>query len=121
MGSSNGLLLVPTVPFATTSLVLLPIVLGILVLSLPFFLPVMVVLLTAAADGLSLFFSSRKGHKLALIIFGLLHLTFLSTVAGQYAANPVADFDLTRLQHAFPHHSNVYGKALQACGFFSLL
>jgi uncharacterized protein (DUF2237 family) len=38
-----------------------------------------------------------------------------SVAGATFGANPVVDFDLTRLQQAFPPHSNVHGKPLQTC------
>mmetsp|Transcript_26759 Transcript_26759/g.40185 ORF Transcript_26759/g.40185 Transcript_26759/m.40185 type:complete len:473 (-) Transcript_26759:12-1430(-) len=81
------ILLVPTVPLAAASVALVPIALGILVLGLPFFLPILVVLLTVLVStflvGSGVYFSSSTGRESASIVLGPLYSTFLSTTAGQ--------------------------------------
>lgn len=84
---SPKILLVPTVPLAAASVALLPIVFGILVMGLPFFVPILVILLTAGAStllvGSGVYFSTSKGREAASIVLGPLYSTFSSTNAGQ--------------------------------------
>lgn len=81
------MLLLPAVPLATAAVALLPIALGVLVLGLPFFLPVLVILLIAGVGtflvGSGLYFSTSKGRESASIVLGPLYSTFVSTNAGQ--------------------------------------
>ena len=84
---SAKILLVPTVPLAAAAVALLPIILGVLVLGLPFFVPVLVILLTVGAStfllGSGVYFSTSKGREAAAIVLGPLYSTFSSTNAGQ--------------------------------------
>lgn len=81
------ILLVPTVPLAAASVALLPIVLGVLVMGLPFFLPILVILLTGGVCtfliGSGVYFSSSSGRESASTVLGPIYSTFLSTNAGQ--------------------------------------
>ena len=81
------MLLVPTVPLAAASVALLPIALGVLVLGLPFFLPILVILLTAGVSafliGSGVYFSTSKGRESASTVLGPIYSTFVSTNAGQ--------------------------------------
>lgn len=81
------ILLVPTVPLAAASVALLPIALGILVLGLPFFVPILVVLLTVGIStilvGSGVYFSTAKGRESASIVLGPIYSTFVSTQSGQ--------------------------------------
>ncbi len=81
------ILLLPTVPLAAASVALLPIVLGVLVLGLPFFVPVLVILLSVGIStlllGSGLYFSTTKGRESASIVLGPIYSTFVSTKSGQ--------------------------------------
>lgn len=84
---SAKILLVPTVPLAAASVALLPIIFGVLVMGLPFFVPILVILLTVGAStflvGSGVYFSTSKGRESASIVLGPLYSTFSSTNAGQ--------------------------------------
>lgn len=81
------LLLIPTVPLAGLGVALLPVGAGILVIGLPFFLPVMVVVAAfAAAIGAifgSLYASTRDGRAKIAPLVTPVYSTFASTRAGQ--------------------------------------
>lgn len=84
---SPKILLIPTVPLAAASVALLPIILGVLVVGLPFFMPILVILLTVGTStfllGAGVYFSTTKGRESASIVLGPLYSTFSSTNAGQ--------------------------------------
>jgi len=84
---SAKILLVPTVPLAAASVALLPIVLGVLVLGLPFFLPFLVILFGIGTStllvGSGVYFSTTKGREAASVVLGPIYSTFSSTNAGQ--------------------------------------
>jgi hypothetical protein len=84
---SAKFLLVPTVPLAAAAVALLPIIFGVLVMGLPFFLPVLVIVLAIVAGifliGSGVYFSTSKGRESASIVLGPLYSTFVSTNAGQ--------------------------------------
>lgn len=81
------LLLVPTVPLATVAVACAPILVGILVIGLPFFLPLIVILatfaLTFAGIGSGLYFSTRDGRIKLGDIGGPAYQTLLLTDVGQ--------------------------------------
>lgn len=80
-------LLVPTVPIGAAAVALLPVGAGILVLGLPFFLPLLVILLamlsTALVLGSGVYLSSPKGRESASILLTPIYSTLRSTSAGQ--------------------------------------
>ena len=80
-------LLIPTVPLAAASVAFLPIIAGLLVIGLPFFLPILIVLLSLAALGLGLggmmYISTKSGRDAAFHILGPVYSTFISTSVGQ--------------------------------------
>lgn len=80
-------LLIPTVPLAASAVALLPIGLGILVLGLPFFLPLLVVILgiaaTILAGSVGVYLSSSSGRDHAGIILQPIYNAFCSTQSGQ--------------------------------------
>lgn len=84
---SAKILLVPTVPLAAASVALLPLVLGVLTVGLPFFLPFLVVLLAVGVGtfliGSGVYFSTIEGRESASTILGPIYSTFISTAAGQ--------------------------------------
>eukprot|EP00566_Odontella_aurita_P010159 CAMPEP_0113533422 /NCGR_PEP_ID=MMETSP0015_2-20120614/4598_1 /TAXON_ID=2838 /ORGANISM="Odontella" /LENGTH=432 /DNA_ID=CAMNT_0000432477 /DNA_START=215 /DNA_END=1513 /DNA_ORIENTATION=- /assembly_acc=CAM_ASM_000160 len=81
------ILLIPTVPLAGLGVALLPVGAGILIIGLPFFLPLLVVLITFAASvgaifG-SLYVSTRDGRAKIAPFVTPVYSTFASTPAGQ--------------------------------------
>jgi hypothetical protein len=80
-------LLIPTVPIAAASVAFIPILAGVLVIGLPFFLPILILLLSLAVLGLALgstlYFTTKSGRETALSILGPLYSTFISTHVGQ--------------------------------------
>jgi hypothetical protein len=84
---SSKLILLPTIPLATAAVAVLPILIGLLTVGLPFFLPVLVVLLGIGAS-LALgsgvvYLSSTAGREYASNFLLPLWSTFLTTNAGQ--------------------------------------
>ena len=81
------LLLVPTVPLATVAVALLPIVGGLLIIGIPFFLPVILIVLSVAlslgAIGSGVYFSTRDGRTRIQHIAEPTYQTFLMTKTGQ--------------------------------------
>lgn len=81
------LLLVPTVPLATVAIAALPIVGGMLIIGLPFFLPLILIALTLAvgvgAAGGTVYFSTRGGRTSIQHITEPTYQTFLMTKTGQ--------------------------------------
>jgi len=84
---SAKMLLLPTVPLAATGVVLLPILLGVLTIGLPFFLPILIALLAVVTTGLvagtGVYLSSSAGRESASTILGPILTTFCSTTSGQ--------------------------------------
>lgn len=84
---SAKILLVPAVPIATGAVVLSPILLGVLVVGLPFFLPILVVLLSVVAGvsavGTTLYFSGPLGREQVRSFIEPIYLAFLATQSGQ--------------------------------------
>lgn len=80
-------LLVPTVPLAASAVALLPVGLGILVLGLPFFLPLLVVILGVATTilscGVGVYLSSSSGREHAGTVLQPIYNAFSSTQSGQ--------------------------------------
>jgi hypothetical protein len=80
-------LLIPAVPVTVSVVVALPIVLGIGVIGLPFFLPILVVFLAGAASlaaaGSTLYFSTADGREKMSTIMQPVYTTFQSTETGQ--------------------------------------
>lgn len=84
---SSKLILLPTIPLATAAVALLPVLLGLLVVGLPFFLPVLVALLgigasIAVGSGV-VYLSSAAGREYASNFLVPIWSTFLMTSAGQ--------------------------------------
>jgi len=81
------LLLIPTVPAATLAVAALPIVGGLLVVGLPFLLPVLILAVLAAAvlgaAGSALYFSTRDGRTRLQGVAEPTYQTFLMTTTGQ--------------------------------------
>ena len=81
------LLLVPTVPLATVAIGGLPILGGILIIGIPFFLPIILIVLTVAlslgAIGSGVFFSTRGGRTRIQHVAEPSYQTFLMTKTGQ--------------------------------------
>ncbi|KAL7435022.1 hypothetical protein ACHAXH_005917 [Discostella pseudostelligera] len=81
------LLLVPAVPLATVAVALLPIVGGLLIIGIPFFLPVILIILTVGlglgAIGSGVYFSTRDGRTRIQHIAEPTYQTFLMTKTGQ--------------------------------------
>jgi len=81
------LLLVPTVPLATVAVAALPIVGGMLIIGLPFFLPLLLITLILAvgvgAIGSTVYFSTRHGRTSIQHITEPSYQTFLMTKTGQ--------------------------------------
>lgn len=81
------LLLVPAVPLATVAVALLPIVGGLLIIGIPFFLPVLLIILTVGlglgAIGSGVYFSTRDGRTRIQHIAEPTYQTFLMTKTGQ--------------------------------------
>jgi len=79
--------LVPTVPLAAVVVAILPVLLGIMTVGLPFFLPILVIILTVAVTGLvmgtGLYLSSSSGRDTASIVLGPIMSTFCATSSGQ--------------------------------------
>eukprot|EP00979_Chaetoceros_neogracilis_P015865 scaffold6631_cov287-Chaetoceros_neogracile.AAC.6 len=84
---SGKLLLIPTVPIVAASAVLLPVLLGILAVGLPFFLPIIVGLLVVAGSlgivGTGVYLTSSKGRETASQILGPVVQVLTATKAGQ--------------------------------------
>lgn len=80
-------LLLPTVPIGATAVAVLPVGVGLLVLGLPFFLPLLVILLaigaTVLALGSGIYLSSSKGRESASIVLAPIYSILRSTSAGQ--------------------------------------
>lgn len=80
-------LLVPTVPLAASAVAFLPIGVGILVIGLPFFLPLLVVLLGIAATilvaGTGVYLSSSSGRDMASNVLQPIYSAFCATQPGQ--------------------------------------
>lgn len=85
--SVQKIFLVPTVPLAAASVVLLPILLGLLTIGLPFFLPIIVGILGVAASlgivGAGVYLSSSTGRNIASKILGPVVTAMTATTAGQ--------------------------------------
>jgi len=85
--SVQKIFLVPTVPLAAASVVLLPILLGLLTIGLPFFLPIIVGALSIAASfgavGTGVYLSSSTGRQIASKIIGPVATALTATTAGQ--------------------------------------
>ncbi|KAL7499034.1 hypothetical protein ACHAWT_009630 [Skeletonema menzelii] len=81
------LLLVPTVPLATVAVAALPILGGVLIIGIPFFLPIFLIVLTLGlslgAIGSSVYFSTREGRTRIQHIAEPSYQTFLMTKTGQ--------------------------------------
>lgn len=81
------LLLVPTVPIATVAVAALPILGGVLIIGIPFFLPIVLIILAAAATigaaGSALYFSTREGRTKIQHVAEPTYQTFLMTKTGQ--------------------------------------
>eukprot|EP00584_Thalassiosira_punctigera_P002840 CAMPEP_0172532246 /NCGR_PEP_ID=MMETSP1067-20121228/5370_1 /TAXON_ID=265564 ORGANISM="Thalassiosira punctigera, Strain Tpunct2005C2" /NCGR_SAMPLE_ID=MMETSP1067 /ASSEMBLY_ACC=CAM_ASM_000444 /LENGTH=467 /DNA_ID=CAMNT_0013316743 /DNA_START=186 /DNA_END=1589 /DNA_ORIENTATION=+ len=81
------LLLVPVVPLATLGVAALPIVGGILIIGIPFFLPIILIVLTVAlglgAIGTTVYFSTRDGRTSIQHVAEPTYQTFLMTNTGQ--------------------------------------
>ena len=81
------LLLVPTVPLATVAVAALPILGGVLIIGIPFFLPIILIGLTVAisfgAIGSAAYFSTRDGRTRVQHIAEPSYQTFLMTKTGQ--------------------------------------
>lgn len=81
------LLLVPTVPLATVAVAALPIIGGVLIIGIPFFLPIILIVLTLAlglgAVGSAAYFSTRDGRTRVQHIAEPTYQTFLMTKTGQ--------------------------------------
>jgi len=84
---SAKLLLVPAVPLATLAVAALPIVGGLLIVGLPFFLPIILIVLAAAlglgAIGSTVYFSTRDGRTNIQHVAEPTYQTFLMTKTGQ--------------------------------------
>jgi len=84
---SGKILLIPAVPIAAATVAILPVVLGVLTVGLPFFLPALVLALAVLGVtlfvGSGLYFSSSKGRGSAGKILGPCVATFLATETGQ--------------------------------------
>lgn len=80
-------LLIPVVPIATAIVALSPVLLGVLVVGLPFFLPFLVLILTVAASGLGIFstlyFSTAEGRGKIAECVAPIYTTMLMTPSGQ--------------------------------------
>lgn len=80
-------LLLPSVPFAAGAVVFLPVIAGVLILGLPFLLPLLVLLfsvaLTAGLIGSTIYISSSNGRESASHILQPVYSSFESTNAGQ--------------------------------------
>lgn len=81
------LLLIPAVPLATVAVAALPIIGGVLIIGIPFFLPIILIVLTLAlglgAIGSSVYFSTRDGRTRIQHIAEPTYQTFLMTKTGQ--------------------------------------
>jgi hypothetical protein len=81
------LLLVPTVPLATVAVAALPILGGIMIIGIPFFLPIFLIVLTVAlslgAIGSFVYFSTREGRTRIQHVAEPSYQTFLMTKTGQ--------------------------------------
>mmetsp|Transcript_31077 Transcript_31077/g.64622 ORF Transcript_31077/g.64622 Transcript_31077/m.64622 type:complete len:513 (+) Transcript_31077:132-1670(+) len=81
------LLLVPTVPLATVAVVCAPIVVGVLIVGIPFLLPLLLLLLsitlTIGTLSSALYFSTRQGRTKLHHLLEPMYLTFLTTHSGQ--------------------------------------
>ena len=84
---ATKLLLVPAVPLATIGVIALSILGGVLVVGLPFFLPVILMVLTIAlglgAIGSGVYFSTRDGRTMIQHVAEPTYQTFLMTKTGQ--------------------------------------
>jgi len=81
------LLLVPTVPLATVAVAALPIVGGLLIIGIPFFLPILLIILSIGVGlgviGSGVYFSTRDGRTSVQHIAEPTYQTFLMTKTGQ--------------------------------------
>ena len=81
------MLLIPTVPLATVAIGALPILGGVLIIGLPFFLPIILIVLTLGlslgALGSSVYFSTRGGRTRIQHVAEPSYQTFLTTKTGQ--------------------------------------
>jgi len=81
------LLLVPTVPLVTVAVAALPILGGVLIIGIPFFLPIILIVLTLGlslgAIGSSVYFSTRGGRTRIQHVAEPSYQTFLMTKTGQ--------------------------------------
>lgn len=81
------LLLVPAVPLATVAVAALPIIGGLLIIGIPFFLPIILIALTVGlslgAIGSTVYFSTRDGRTRVQHIAEPTYQTFLMTKTGQ--------------------------------------
>lgn len=81
------LLLVPAVPLATVAVAALPIVGGLLIVGIPFLLPVLLIVLAAVAGicaiGTGVYFSTRDGRTRVQHVAEPTYQTFLMTKTGQ--------------------------------------
>mmetsp|Transcript_6257 Transcript_6257/g.9089 ORF Transcript_6257/g.9089 Transcript_6257/m.9089 type:complete len:441 (+) Transcript_6257:39-1361(+) len=80
-------LLIPTVPMAAGGVAFLPIILGVMVIGLPLFLPILVILLAICAllgticGGV--YMSTRAGRDSASVLLGPIYGSFIATTSGQ--------------------------------------
>lgn len=81
------LLLVPAVPLATLAVAALPILGGVMIIGIPFFLPIFLIVLTVGlslgAIGSSVYFSTREGRTRIQHVAEPSYQTFLMTKTGQ--------------------------------------
>lgn len=81
------LLLVPAVPLATVAVAALPILGGVLIIGIPFFLPIVLIVLAVACIGTAVgggvYFSTRNGRTRIQHITESTYQTFLMTKTGQ--------------------------------------
>ena len=84
---STNILLVPTVPVVTICVAASPILIGLLLVGLPFFIPFIVLVLTILLSSsgllLTLYFSTSHGRKQIADWVSPIYTTFLSTPSGQ--------------------------------------
>jgi len=84
---ATKLLLVPAVPLATVAVAALPILGGVLIIGIPFFLPIVLIVLTVAlalgAVGSGVYFSTRDGRTRIQHVTEPTYQTFLMTKTGQ--------------------------------------
>ena len=84
---SGKFLLIPTVPLAAISVVSLPLLAGLMTIGLPFFLPILaliiITLVTFGMIGTGIYFSSKSGRGSATNVLSPLVNTFVGTNVGQ--------------------------------------